>query len=93
MMLAATDGSDPALGAISIVRVKLLEAHPAEVTMRAIREVFRAQVTKERIIVNAQRVLVLVIPMAYGNAANYVGSSKGRSLDNRLLATDEAITI
>ena len=72
-------GDGVLLDAIELVRVSLLSVEPAADSMSAFREVSSSQDDRERIIVNAQRLTVSMIPRAHGNATYEVEQAKGEA--------------
>ena len=62
-----------------MVKVNLSTISPVAETMGAFREVSSAQEDKERIIVNAQRLLVSLTPQAHGNADYEVQQALGEA--------------
>ncbi len=81
-------GDNALLEAIELVKVNLLSVNPVEGAMDAFREVSSSQDDRERIIVNAQRLTVSLIPRAHGNAAYEVEQAKGEAV--RRIATSAA---
>ena len=74
------DGGDgELLGAIELVKVSLLSVQPVDAAMNAFREVSSSQDDRERIIVNAQRLVVSLVPRAHGNAIYEVEQAKGEA--------------
>ena len=71
--------SDSALESIDLIKVNLLDIHPTEETMNAFREISSAQDDRERIITNAQKYLVTLMPKAHGNAAYELEQAKGEA--------------
>lgn len=65
---AGTHGDKTVLGTIDLVKVGLLDITPAAEAMNSFREISSAQEDRERIIVNAQRFMVSLVPRAHGNA-------------------------
>ena len=61
-------GDQSMLGAVDLVKASLLEIIPAAEAISSFREISSAQEDRERIIVNAQRFLVSLVPRAHGNA-------------------------
>ena len=93
-------GKDPAQDAgpsvfesVELVKVSLSEIRPVAETTSAFREVSTAQEDKERIIVNAQRLLVSMIPQAHGNAAYEVKQADGRAYSRVATSGAEADAI
>ncbi len=71
--------SNPVLKTVEVVKVNLLGVSPVAETMSAFRDVSSAQEDRERIIVNAQRFLVSLVPQAHGNAAWEVQQADGEA--------------
>ena len=67
------------LQTVDLVKVNLLEINPVAETVSAFRDVSSAQEDRERIIVNAQRFLVSLIPQAHGNADWEVEQAEGEA--------------
>ena len=61
-------GDKTILNTVDLVKVSLLDITPAAEAMNSFREISSAQEDRERIIVNAQRFMVSLVPRAYGNA-------------------------
>ena len=89
-LLASESESDPALQSIDLIKVNLLEIRPIDETMNAFREISSAQDDRERIIVNAQKFLVTLVPRAHGNAAYEVGQATGEAFRNVTVSTAES---
>ena len=70
---------NPVLKTVEIVKINLLDVSPVAETMSAFRDVSSAQEDRERIIVNAQRFLVSLVPLAHGNAAWEVQQADGEA--------------
>jgi uncharacterized membrane protein YraQ (UPF0718 family)/regulator of protease activity HflC (stomatin/prohibitin superfamily) len=90
MFETADGGAIPALRSVELVKVNLLAVRPASETLSAFREVSSAQEDRERIIVNAQRFLVSLIPRAHGNAEYEVKQAEGEAYKNVVRADAEA---
>ena len=71
--------SNPVLKTVEVVKVNLLDISPVAESMSAFRDVSSAQEDRERIIVNAQRFLVSLVPQAHGNAAWEVQQADGEA--------------
>ena len=82
--------ADPALSSIRLIKINLLEIQPVAETMNAFREISSSQDDRERIIVNAQRRLVSLIPKAHGNAAYETEQASGEAFRNVTVAEAEA---
>ena len=67
------------IDAIEPVKVSLVSVSPAMDAMNAFRNVSSSQDDRERIIVNAQRLTVSLIPMAHGNAVYEVEQARGEA--------------
>ena len=78
--------ADPALASVKLIKINLLEIQPVAETMNAFREISSSQDDRERIIVNAQRQLVSLIPKAHGNAAYEVERASGEAFRNVTVA-------
>ena len=83
----------PVLGAIDLVKVNLLSISPAAEAINAFREISSAQEDRERIIVNAQRLMVSLIPRAYGNAAYEKEQAEGEAFRRVTTSAAEADAI
>ena len=70
---------DPVLDSIEIITANLVNVSPTGETANAFREVSSAQEDRERIIVNAQRLLVALTPQAYGNAFYEIEQARGQA--------------
>ena len=73
------DAGPSVFDSVELVKVNLSDIRPVAETTSAFREVSSAQEDKERIIVNAQRLLVSMIPQAHGNADYEVKQAAGRA--------------
>ena len=93
MFETADGGALPALRSVDLVKVNLLAVSPAAETLSAFREVSSAQEDRERIIVNAQRFLVSLIPRAHGNAEYEVEQAEGEAYKKVVKAGAEAEAI
>ena len=82
--------ADPALSSVRLIKINLLEIQPVAETMNAFREISSSQDDRERIIVNAQRRLVSLIPKAHGNAAYEIEQASGEAFRNVAVAEAEA---
>ena len=87
------EGDSEVLDAIDIVKVSLLSVSPVDAAMNAFREVSSSQEDKERIIVNAQRFLVTLIPKAHGNAAYELEQAKGDAARRTVISAAESDAI
>lgn len=87
------EGRDPVLNSIELVKANLLDVSPTAETASAFREVSSAQEDRERIIVNAQRLLVALTPQAYGNAFYEVEQAQGQAFRKMAGARAEAKAI
>ncbi len=65
---AEMHGDKTVLSTVELVKVSLLDITPAAEAMNSFREISSAQEDRERIIVNAQRFMVSLVPRAHGNA-------------------------
>ena len=84
---------DPVLNSIELVKANLVEVSPTAETASAFREVSSAQEDRERIVVNAQRLLVALTPQAYGNAFYEVEQAQGQAFRKVAGARAEAEAI
>ena len=87
------EGDTEVLDAIDIVKVSLLSVSPIAAAMSAFREVSSSQEDRERIIVNAQRFLVSLIPRAHGNAAYELEQAKGDATRRTVISAAESDAI
>ena len=86
-------GDSALLDAIELVKVNLLSVSPVEGAMNAFREVSSSQDDRERIIVNAQRLTVSLIPRAHGNAEYEVQQAKGEAERRTITSAAESDAI
>ena len=86
-------GDSALLDAIELVKVNLLSVNPVNDSMSAFREVSSSQDDRERIIVNAQRLTVSLIPRAHGNAAYEVQQAKGEAARRSVTSAAESKAI
>ena len=86
-------GDSALLDAIELVKVSLLSINPVNDSMSAFREVSSSQDDRERIIVNAQRLTVSLIPRAHGNAAYEVEQAKGEAARRSVTSVAESKAI
>ncbi len=87
-------GGDAALlDAIDLVKVNLLSVNPVDGAMNSFREVSSSQDDRERIIVNAQRLTVTLIPRAHGNAVYEVEQAKGEATRRTVTSAAESDAI
>ena len=77
--LAHPEARALAFESVELVKVNLSAVSPVPEAMSAFREVSSAQEDKARIIVNAQRLLVSLIPQAHGNADYEVKQAAGEA--------------
>lgn len=84
---------DRAVATVEVLKVNLLSIHPVEETMSAFREISSSQDDRERIITNAQKYLVSLVPKAHGNAAYEVAQASGEAFRNVTVATAESEAI
>ena len=87
------EGDTEVLDSIDIVKVSLLSVAPIDAAMNAFREVSSSQEDRERIIVNAQRFLVSLIPTAHGNAAYELEQAKGDATRRTVISAAESDAI
>lgn len=78
------------LDAIELVKVNLLAVNPVGETMNAFREVSSSQDDRERIVVNAQRLAVSLIPLAHGNSVFEIEQAKGEAVRRSVSAEAES---
>ena len=86
-------GDTAVLDAIELVKVNLLSVNPVDGAMNAFREVSSSQDDRERIIVNAQRLTVSLIPRAHGNATYEVQQAKGEATRRTVTSAAESDAI
>ena len=86
-------GDSAMLDAIELVKVSLLSVNPVNDSMSAFREVSSSQDDRERIIVNAQRLTVSLIPRAHGNAVYEVQQAKGEAARRSVTSAAESKAI
>jgi len=86
-------GDAELLDAIELVKVSLLSVHPVDAAMNAFREVSSSQDDRERIIVNAQRLVVSLIPRAHGNALYELEQAKGEAVRKTVTSAAESNAI
>ena len=87
-------GAGPSVfDSVELVKVNLSDIRPVAETTSAFREVSSAQEDRERIIVNAQRLLVSMIPQAHGNADYEVKQAAGRAYSRVATSGAEADAI
>ena len=86
-------GDSALLDAIELVKVNLLFVSPVDGAMNAFREVSSSQDDRERIIVNAQRLTVSLIPRAHGNAEYEVQQAKGEAARRTITSVAESNAI
>ncbi len=65
---AGEEGNRSVFGTVDLVKINLLDISPVDEAIGAFREISSAQEDRERIIVNAQRFMVSLVPRAHGNA-------------------------
>ncbi len=78
------------LDAIELVKVNLLAVNPVGEAMNAFREVSSSQDDRERIVVNAQRLAVSLIPLAHGNSVFEIEQAKGEAVRRSVSAQAES---
>ncbi|MDD9983900.1 MAG: SO_0444 family Cu/Zn efflux transporter [Gammaproteobacteria bacterium] len=83
-------GDSELLDAIELVKVSLLSVSPVDAAMNAFREVSSSQDDRERIIVNAQRLVVSLIPRAHGNATYEIEQAKGEAVRRTMTSAAES---
>ena len=86
-------GDSALLDAIKLVKVNLLSVSPVDSAMNAFREVSSSQDDRERIIVNAQRLTVSLIPLAHGNALYEVKQASGEAARRTITSVAESDAI
>ena len=89
----APGGDSALLDAIELVKVNLLSVSPVDGAMNAFREVSSSQDDRERIIVNAQRLTVSLIPRAHGNAEYEVQQARGEAARRTITSAAESDAI
>ena len=82
--------ANPLLRSIELIKINLLNLSPVAEAMPAFREVSSAQEDRERIIINAQRFMVSLVPRAHGNAFYETEQAKGASFRKMITAKAEA---
>ena len=87
------NGDNLALASVELIKANLLNIQPIDETMFAFREVSNAQEDKERLIATAQRFLVWLTPLAYGNSFFEIKQAEGVSYRNVAVAAAEADAI
>ena len=87
------DAGPSAFDSIELVKVNLSDIRPVAEATSAFREVSSAQEDKERIIVNAQRLLVSMIPQAHGNSDYEVKQAAGQAYSRVATSGAEADAI
>ncbi len=78
------------IASVEPVKISLLAVNPVEEAMSAFRNVSSSQDDRERIIVNAQRLTVSVIPRAHGNATYEVEQARGEAEWKELTSAAES---
>ena len=86
-------GDSRLLDSIQLVKVSLLSVQPVDAAMSAFREVSSSQDDRERIIVNAQRLVVSLVPRAHGNAAYELEQAKGEAARRTVTSAAESDAI
>ncbi len=86
-------GDSALLDAIELVKVSLLSVNPVNDSMNAFREVSSSQDDRERIIVNAQRLTVSLIPRAHGNATYEIQQAEGEAKRRTMTSAAESKAI
>ena len=81
------------LATVDLVKVNLLNITPAAEAIGAFREISSAQEDRERIIVNAQRFMVSLVPRAHGNAEYEREQADGEAFRRVATASAEADAI
>ena len=81
------------LGSVDLVKVNLLNITPVAEAIGAFREISSAQEDRERIIVNAQRFMVSLVPRAHGNAEYEREQADGEAFRRVASAAAEADAI
>ena len=81
-------GDKSVLGTVDLVKVSLLNITPVAEAINSFREISSAQEDRERIIVNAQRFMVSLVPRAHGNAEYEKEQADGEAF--RKVATSAA---
>ena len=86
-------GDTELLDSIQLVKVSLLSVQPVDAAMSAFREVSSSQDDRERIIDNAQRLVVTLVPRAHGNAAYELEQAKGEAARRTITSAAESDAI
>jgi len=86
-------GDEVVLSAITPVKASLQLVSPANDAMPAFREVSSSQDDRERIIVNAQRLTVSLIPQAHGNAKYEIDQAAGEAERKKVMSIAESNAI
>ena len=86
-------GDSELLDAIELVKASLVSVQPIDAAMSAFREVSSSQDDRERIIVNAQRLVVSLVPRAHGNAVYEVEQAKGEAVRRTITSAAESDAI
>ena len=89
----SADAPIPVLDAVDLIKVSLVSIQPIAETMNAFREISSSQEDRERIIVDAQRFMVALIPQAHGNAEYEVEQAAGEAFRNVTASAAEADAI
>ncbi len=89
----SSDSTAPVLDAVELIKVNLVAVQPIAETMSAFREISSSQEDRERIIVDAQRFMVTLIPRAHGNAVYEVEQAAGEAFRNVTATAAEADAI
>ena len=82
-----------AFDSVELVKINVLSMTPLPETFSAFRQVSNAQDDKERIIVDAQRFLVLAAAQVHGNAYYEVEQGKAKAYSKKKVAGAEASAI
>ena len=83
----------PLFGAVDLVKVSLRAVRPADEAMNAFREISSSQEDRERIVVDAQRFMVSLIPQAHGNAIYETKQAEGEAFRKTAMSQAEAEAI
>ena len=86
-------GDSELLGTVDLVKANLINVQPVDAAMPAFREVSSSQDDRERIIVNAQRLVVSLVPRAHGNAVYEVQQAEGEAARKVMTSAAESDAI
>lgn len=83
----------PLLAAVALVKVGLRAIHPVAEAMNSFREISSSQEDRERIVVDAQRFMVSLVPQAHGNAVYETQQAEGAAFRKTTESAAEAEAI